>query len=41
MKSAFDEDELYVLTELGRQFIHYAMTDLPIRIEFKADDVDQ
>ena len=35
MKSAFDDDELYVLTELGQQFIHYAMTDLPIRIEFK------
>ncbi|WP_413285037.1 hypothetical protein [Vibrio sp. MA40-2] len=35
IKSAFDEDELYVLTELGQQFIHYAMTELPVRIEFK------
>ena len=34
LKSAFDEKELYVLTELGQQFIHYAMTDLPVRIEF-------
>jgi hypothetical protein len=34
MKSAFDEEELYVLTELGQQFIHYAMIELPIRIEF-------
>tara|TARA_B110000196_G_C21010417_1_gene597586 strand:+ start:67 stop:885 length:819 start_codon:yes stop_codon:yes gene_type:complete len=33
--SAFDEAELYELTELGKQFIHYAMTDLPIRIEYK------
>jgi hypothetical protein len=32
--SAFDENEQYELTELGQQFIHYAMTDLPIRIEF-------
>ena len=32
--SAFDEEEMYELTELGQQFIHYAMTDLPIRIEF-------
>ena len=33
--SAFDEEEEYELTDLGQQFIHYAMTDLPIRIEFK------
>jgi hypothetical protein len=32
--SAFDEEEMYELTELGQQFIHYAMTDLPVRIEF-------
>jgi hypothetical protein len=31
--SAFDDSEAYVLTELGQQFVHYAMTDLPIRIE--------
>jgi len=41
MKSAFDEDELYVLTELGQQFIHYAMTDLPIRIEFSNAEVSE
>lgn len=35
MKSAFDEEELYELTELGQQFVHYAMTDLPLRIEYK------
>lgn len=33
--SAFDEEEGYELTELGRQFVHYAMSDLPPRIEFK------
>ena len=31
--SAFDENEPYELTELGQQFVHYAMTDLPLRIE--------
>ena len=35
MKSAFDEEELYELTALGQQFIHYAMTDLPSRIEYQ------
>lgn len=31
-KSAFDESEPYELTELGKQFVHYAMTDLPLKI---------
>lgn len=35
LKSAFDEEELYELTELGQQFVHYAMTDLPLRIEYR------
>lgn len=34
LKSAFDEEEKYVLTELGSQFVHYALTDLPPRIEY-------
>lgn len=33
--SAFDEEEGYELTELGGQFVHYAMSDLPPKIEFK------
>ena len=33
--SAFDNQEGYELTALGQQFVHYAMTDLPLRIEFK------
>ncbi len=35
--SAFDEEEGYDLTDLGSQFVHYAMSDLPLRIEFKND----
>ena len=35
--SAFDEEEGYELTELGKQFVHYAMTDLPLRIEFSEE----
>jgi hypothetical protein len=31
--SAFDDNEPYELTELGKQFVHYAMTDLPLKIE--------
>ena len=34
--SAFDENEGYELTALGKQFIHYAMTDLPMRIEYQS-----
>lgn len=34
MESAFDEEDLYELSELGRQFVHYAMTDLPPKIGF-------
>lgn len=35
--SAFDENEGYDLTALGQQFVHYAMTDLPLKIEFTTD----
>ncbi len=35
MESAFEDTKGYELTELGQQFVHYAMTDLPIRIEFR------
>lgn len=40
LTSAFDEVEGYQLTSLGQQFIHYAMTDLPVRISF-SDDGEQ
>ncbi|MEI6892563.1 MAG: hypothetical protein V5783_10375 [Pontiella sp.] len=32
-KSAFDDNDPYELTELGKQFVHYAMTELTTRIE--------
>ena len=35
--SAFDEEDLYELTEIGKQFVHYAMTDLPLKIDFKTE----
>jgi len=38
--SAFDESERYELTELGQQFVHYAMTDLPTRIEYNPSGED-
>jgi hypothetical protein len=34
IKSAFDDEEQYELTALGEQFVHYAMTSLPPKIEF-------
>ena len=33
MKSAFEDTEPYVLTELGKQFVHYTMTEIVPRIE--------
>ncbi len=35
LKSAFDEEEQYELTELGKQFVHYAMTELTSRISYE------
>lgn len=35
LASAFDDEDQYVLTELGQQFVHYAMTDLPPRIAYQ------
>jgi hypothetical protein len=37
--SAFDREKEYVLTELGRQFVHYTMTDLVRKLEDKTADV--
>lgn len=36
--SAFDESEGYELTGLGKQFVHYAMSELPLKIEFQHED---
>jgi hypothetical protein len=35
MESAFEDTKGYELTELGQQFVHYAMSELPVRIEFR------
>lgn len=35
LTSAFDEEDEYELTELGQQFVHYAMTELTPRIAYK------
>lgn len=32
LKSAFDDDEQYVLTELGKQFVHYTMSEVVGRL---------
>lgn len=39
--SAFDDEEQYVLTELGQQFVAYAMNELTARIEFKETASDE
>ncbi|MFZ3009132.1 MAG: hypothetical protein WA048_01735 [Minisyncoccia bacterium] len=36
-KSAFDNDDRYELTRLGNEFVHYAMTDLPLKIAAPTD----
>lgn len=40
MKSAFDESEQYELTALGRQFVHYAMTELTLKVTYKPESAD-
>lgn len=40
MASAFDDTEGYELTDLGRQFVHYAMTEITARIAF-SDNSEQ
>ncbi|MFZ5733661.1 MAG: hypothetical protein ACOY4O_13060, partial [Pseudomonadota bacterium] len=35
LKSAFDETEQYELTALGEQFVHYAMTELTVKIAYQ------
>lgn len=37
LESAFDISKQYVLTDLGQQFVHYAMTDLSTKIEYKTE----
>jgi hypothetical protein len=37
MESAFEDTKSYVLTELGSQFVHYAMTELVARLNPRSD----
>ena len=37
MKSAFDDEKFYELTALGRQFVHYAMTEVPAKLAYHPD----
>ena len=41
MISAFDNAEQYELTELGKQFVHYAMNELAPRLTFSEDAVTE
>lgn len=38
VKSAFDNEKQYVLTELGKQFVHYTMNDIITKIEMKDEE---
>lgn len=38
-KSAFDDSDRYELTALGKQFVHYAMTELTLKLKYEPDDV--
>ena len=39
MKSAFDDEEPYELTELGKQFVHYVFTDVVVRLDNKPKEI--
>lgn len=39
MKSAFDDTEQYELTELGKQFVHYVLSDVVPRLEAEPENV--
>lgn len=42
MKSAFDNEEQYELTALGEQFVHYAMSELPLKIAYtRSEESDE
>jgi hypothetical protein len=40
MKSAFDNEKPYELTELGRQFVHYIMNEIVPRLEQSRTNMD-
>lgn len=38
MESAFEASKPYVLTELGKQFVHYTMNEVVTRVGFQSDE---
>ena len=40
MESAFEETKPYVLTQLGRQFVHYTMNEVVLRLQDGANTAD-
>jgi len=41
VESAFENSKGYELTGLGQQFVHYAMTDLPLKLTFQQKGSDE
>jgi hypothetical protein len=41
MVSAFDDGEQYELTALGNQFVHYAMTEVSVKLGFGQDEAEK
>ncbi len=41
LKSAFDDQDSYELTQLGQQFVHYAMTELPLKLVYDPGGVNR
>lgn len=37
LESAFEDTKPYVVTELGKQFVHYTMNDVVVRISAEAE----
>ena len=37
-KSAFDDEERYELTAIGKQFVHYAMNELTLKLEYRPEE---
>ena len=40
LTSAFEDGKPYELTALGQQFVHYAMTETTVKIEYHATKTD-
>lgn len=41
VESAFEETKSYVLTELGKQFVHYTMNEVVPRLEATSSEIDR